>query len=116
MYTLCEMFVFKSHNLIYGSKCSQMKKRLEVINMWYYHRTIRIPWTEHVINEEVWKETGTTKNLIITIIRRQLTFPGHIKRKECLANLTLTGRSKDKRRRKKIASTVLNEFPRMDGK
>lgn len=42
---------------LYCNECwsvsSEMKKRYETREMWLYRMMLRIPWAEHVINEEV---------------------------------------------------------------
>lgn len=43
--------------LLYNNECwtksSQMEKRPEVTEMWFYRRILRIPWTEHISNNQV---------------------------------------------------------------
>lgn len=51
----------------------------------------RIPWTEHISNEEVLKKMITEKTLVFKIRKRHLKFKGHITRMDDLENLTLTG-------------------------
>ena len=51
---------------------------------------LKIPWTDHVTNEEVLKKIGTERKLLLAVRKRQLEFLGYVMRKESLENLTLT--------------------------
>lgn len=54
--------------------------RLEVIEMCFYRRLVRISWTEHGDNEEVsLRKTETKMSLILETRKRQLTFLGHVR-------------------------------------
>lgn len=64
-----------------------MGKKFESTEMWFYRGMLRIP------NEEL----ETTKELLLTIKKRQMTFLGYIMRKEDLKNLGLTGNTEDKK-------------------
>ena len=64
--------------LLYASECwtlsAAMTKRLEAVEMWFYRRILRISYTKHITNEEVLNRMATTRNLIITVRRRQMSF------------------------------------------
>ncbi|GFR58649.1 retrovirus-related Pol polyprotein LINE-1 [Elysia marginata] len=55
--------------------------------MWFFRRMLRVPLTARKTNEEVLKETETTRSLMNRIRRRQAKFVGHIMRREGLENL-----------------------------
>ena len=44
-------------NLLYGSECwtisSQMTKKLEAVEVWFYRRILKVSWTSHQTNEEI---------------------------------------------------------------
>ena len=89
--------------LMYGSEAwsitSDMRKRLESCEMWFLRRMMRIPWTDRVTNEEVLRRAGVERKLIMEIRIRQMSFVGHIIRKDGLENLALTGKIEGKRGR-----------------
>ena len=62
---------------------------------------IRIPWTDKVRNEEVLKRAGTGMKLILEIRTKQMSFLGHLMRKDGLENLALTGKIEGKRSRRR---------------
>ena len=61
--------------LTYGSECwaitTVMERRLQAVEMWFYRRRLRIPWTDHRTNEEVLRTAGVQKKLLKTIRKRQ---------------------------------------------
>ena len=75
--------------------------------MWFYRNILRVPWTEHVSNNEVLKKIETKRKLIFNTEKSQLKFLGYIIRKESLENLILTGQIDDKRYRRKQRITYL---------
>jgi len=103
--------VFVLPILLYGCECwtltSQLKKKLEAMEMWLYRRMLKISWTEHVTNEEVLKRAQTERNLLASIIKRQLKFLGHVLRKDSLENLVLTGKIEGKRDRGRQRMTFM---------
>lgn len=76
------------------------ENKLEVIGMCYYRGILRMPWTEHLLNEELMrKRTENNNTIILKITKRQMKFLMKIKRKKGLEKLTLTGRFKCSRHR-----------------
>lgn len=69
---------------------SEMKKRLEAMEVWFYRRMLRIAWSEPVSHDEVLEMMQTRRKLILNIKKSQLKFLGHV-RKEGLENPILTG-------------------------
>lgn len=57
--------------------------------MWFYHRFLRIIWTEELIKEDALGKIGTRKKLAFEIRKLHLIFLNPILRKEYLENLTL---------------------------
>ena len=76
---------------MYVSDCltisSEMEKKLEAMEMWFYRRMLRLSWTKKVKNEEVLKRVGKGRTIMKRIRKRQLEFLGHIMRKAKLGNL-----------------------------
>src|SRR5437870_6894682 len=64
--------------LLYASECwtisATITKKLEAAEMWFYRRILRISYTKHITNEEVLSRMATTRNLIITVRGRQMSF------------------------------------------
>jgi len=54
--------------------------RLEVFEMWIWHRMEKISCTEHISNEELLKLVEEERSLLMTIRTRQRNWMGHIMR------------------------------------
>ena len=52
---------------------------------------LRIPWTDKVSTCEVFRRAGVGKWLMQDMIHRQITFLGHVIRKDELEKVVLTG-------------------------
>ena len=81
--------------LLYGCEAwnisGVMRRRLEVAEMWFIRRMLRIPWTARRTNEEVLGMAGTERVLMTTIRRRQLGYFGHAIRADGLEKNVLLG-------------------------
>ena len=86
---------------LYASECwtlsADMTKRLEAVEMWFYRRILRISYTKHITNEEVLNRMATTRNLIITVRRRQMSFFGHVMRNKEIEHFSISGKIEGKR-------------------
>ena len=60
---------------------------------------LRILWKDRVTNDEVYRRMGIGKALLGDIGRRQLSFLGHVLRKDELEKLVVTGFVDGKRSR-----------------
>ena len=89
-----------------------MQERLQAVEMWFLRRMLRIPWVDRVTNEEVLGRAGTHRQLMRTIVTRQIRFLGHIYRKEQLEELALTGRIAGNRSRGRQRLTYLGWLQR----
>ena len=78
---------------------SDLEKRLNATEMWMLRRMLRPSWTEHTSNNEVLRQAKYSRRLLKTIRSRQLSFLGHVMRKEGLENLAVTGKVCGKRGR-----------------
>ena len=78
--------------------------------MWFYRRMLRIPYTDHITNEEVLRRVGQDRELLESIRVRQLKFLGHAIRKGSLEDLSLSGKVEGKRARGGQRKTYLDNF------
>ena len=58
-----------------------MQKKLEAFETWLYRRMLRISWKDMVTNEEVYRQMNIKQSLLVDIVRRQMSFLGHVLRK-----------------------------------
>ena len=81
--------------LTYGCEArtlnSELTRRLEASEMWMYRRMMRVSFSQHMSNEEVFRKVEADRSLIMNISKRQLEFLGHILRKDGMENLCTTG-------------------------
>ena len=54
------------------------EKRLESAELWIYRRMLRVSWTEHRPNQSILSELNTTRPFLGIVVRRKLSFFGHI--------------------------------------
>ena len=98
--------------LLYGAETwtisKAMQKKLEATEMWFLRRMLKIAWTEKKTNEEILNEIGIERSLIVTIKKRQLSFFGHMMRKEGLEHLAITGKVEGKRARGRQRNTYVD--------
>ena len=57
------------------------RKKLEAFEIWLYRRMLRISWKDMVTNEEVYRQMNIKQSLLVDIVRRQMSFLGHVLRK-----------------------------------
>ena len=109
---LLKTFVWST--LLYGSESwtftSETRRNLEATEMWFLRRMFRVSYVDRVTNEEVLKRARETRALLRTIERRQLSFLGHVIRKEGLEELSLAGKIDGKRARGGQRTTFLQNF------
>ena len=77
------------------------KKKIMTTEMWFYRRMMRISWKEKKTNEDILKELKIQRELLQTIIKKKLTFAGHVCRnKKCtLMKDVIQGKMEGKRGR-----------------
>ncbi|GFS16199.1 RNA-directed DNA polymerase from mobile element jockey [Elysia marginata] len=82
--------------LMYGCESWTLDKetirRIEAAEMWFLRRILKISWAERTSNEDVLRRAGVKKEAVHIVRKRQLSFVGHIYRKDDLERLALTGR------------------------
>ena len=102
--------------LTYGCEAwtirKDLERRLEAVEMWFYRRMMRIPWTARVTNVEVLRRGGVERCLVQKIRRRQLKFLGHIVRAEELESDCLLGRIDGTRARGRQRITYMDSILR----
>jgi len=86
------------------------QKHLESFEMWCWRR-MKMSWTDHIRNEEVWQRVEEEWNILQTIKRRKANWIGHILRRNCFlkrvterkieGRIEVTGR-RGRRRRKQL--------------
>ena len=100
--------------LTYGCECwtitSDIEKKIEAAEMWFFRRMLRISWTEKKTNVNVLREGNVQRSLLKTIRKRQMEFLGHVCRRRGLEFLSLTGKVEGKRDRGKQRITFLDSL------
>ena len=76
-----------------------MEEKVASLELWFYSRMLKVSWTDKVSNEVVLARAETCISLIKMITKRQMSFFGHICRKESLEHLVTTGKLDGKRGR-----------------
>ena len=76
-----------------------MERRIMAAEMWLLRRMLKIRWTDKVTNKEVLRRGHTERGLLQTIVTRQISFLGHVMRKDKLEALVLMGKIDSKRGR-----------------
>ena len=81
--------------MIYGCESwiirKEMRKSPEATEMWFLRRMLRIPWTARRTNKEVLQMSGTKRELLTVIMKRELGFLGHVLRRDGLESTCLLG-------------------------
>jgi len=89
--------------LLYGCEAwnvsKNMEEKLASLELWFYRRMLKVSWMDKVRNELVLERAETCRSLIKMITKRQMSFFGHICRKESLEYLVITGKFDGKRDR-----------------
>ena len=89
--------------LLYGCESwtisQTMEKKIMAAEMWFLRRMMRIKWTDRITNKEVLRRAHTERDLINTIINKQIRFLGHVIRKDTIEALVLMGKIEGKRGR-----------------
>ena len=88
---------------LYGSEAwnisKVMEKRIEALEMWLYRRMLKVPWVDHISNEQVMQRAGAKREIMDSIRKKQLRFLGHTMREQQLESLCLMGKVEGKRGR-----------------
>ena len=93
-----------------------MQKKLDVFETWLYRRMLRISWKDMVTNEEVYRRMNIKQSFLVDIVRRQMSFLGHVLRKEEMEHLVVTGFIDGKRTRGRQRETFLTYLGKFTNK
>ena len=74
-----------------------IQKKVEAVEMWFWRRMLKIPWTAKRTNVEVMDEAGLTRSLVNRIRKQQAAFVRHILRRKGLEHLVITGKMEGRR-------------------
>ena len=85
-------------------------KVYNVFERWCYRRMLRISWTEHVTNEEVFNRANTKPTLFDELLKRRLAFHGHLVRKGGITLDLMIGRLHGTRPRGRPRTTWLKDL------
>ena len=95
---------YDSETCIYLKSVQNM---INVFERWCYRRMLRISWTEHDTNEEVFNRDNTKPTLLDGLLKRRLAFHGHLVRKGGITLDLMIGRLHGNRPRGRPRTTWL---------
>ena len=87
--------------------CFCHDEKLDAFETWLYRKMLRLSWKDRITNDEVYRRMGTGKAILGDIVRRQLSFLGHVLRKDELEKLVVTCVVDGKRARGRQRETSL---------
>ncbi|BFZ18867.1 hypothetical protein BsWGS_21906 [Bradybaena similaris] len=97
--------------LLYGCESwnmnTQIRKILEMKEMWFLKQMTRIPWTAKVTNNKCFKMANESRISYATMRRKQTLFFGEMMRGEAL-NITTTGKINGRRGRGRPREMMLD--------
>ena len=79
-------------------KTKPTQKKIEAMEMWFWRRMLKVPWTAKGTNVGV-KEAGLTRSLVNRMRKQQATFVGHILRRKGFEHHVITGKMEGRRGR-----------------
>ena len=90
--------------VIYGYDNWTIKKaehqRIDAIELWYWRRLLRVPWTARTSNQSTLKEINTEYSLKGLTLMLKLQYFGHLmQRADSLEKLLMLGKIEGRRRR-----------------
>ena len=98
----------------YGSETriylKSVQNMINVFERWCYRRMLRISWTEHVTNEEVFNMANTKPTLLDGLLKSRLAFYGHLVRKCGITLDLMIGRLHGNRTRGRPITTWLKDL------
>ena len=89
---------------MYWSESWTIKKaehqRIDVFELWYWRRLLRVPWTARRSNQSILKEISTGCSLVGLMLKLKLQYFGHlIWRADSLGKTLMLGKIEGRRRR-----------------
>ena len=90
--------------VMYGCESWTIKKaehrRINVFELWYWRRLLRIPWTAMRSNQSILKEINPEYSLEGLMLKLKLQYFGHLmQRADSLEKILMLGKIEDRRRR-----------------
>ena len=91
---------------VYGiAKSWTIKKaehqRIDVLELWYWRRLLRVPWTTRRSNQSILKEISSEYSLEGLILKLKLQYFGHLmQRTDSLEKTLMLGKIEGRRRRR----------------
>ena len=111
-YTAVQLMIWPI--MSYGSETwiylKSVQNMINVFERWCYRRMLRISWTEHVTNEEVFNRANTKPTLLDGLLKRRLAFHGHLVRKGGITLDLMIGRLHGTRPRGRPRTTWLKDL------
>ena len=92
-----------------------MQKKIKAFETWLYRRMLRISWKDMVTNEEMYPRMNIKQSLLVDIVCRQMSFLGHVLRKE-MEHLVVTGFVDGKRAHRSQRETFLTYLGKFTNK
>ena len=91
--------------VMYGCESWTIKKaehwRIYALELWYWRRLLRVPWTARSSNQSILKEISPGCSLEGLMLKLKLQYFGHlIRRTDALEKTLMLGKIKDRRRRR----------------
>ena len=87
-------------------------KKLEAAEMWFLRRMQKISWKEMKSNEEILKDTIGSRKLLAKMMQRQISFFGHIMRKQGIEHVVTTCKIDGKRKRGRPPTQFMDQIMR----
>ena len=98
----------------YGSETwiylKSVQNMINVFERWCYRGMLRISWTEHVTNEEVFNRSNTKPTLLDGLLKRRMAFHGHLVWKGGITLDLMIGRLHGTRPRGRPITTWLKDL------
>ena len=90
--------------VMYGCESWTTKKaecrRIDVFELWYWRRLLRVPWTTMRSNQSILKEISPVYSLVGLILKLKLQYLGHLMRRaDSLEKTLMLGKIEGRRRR-----------------
>ena len=90
--------------VIYGHESWTLKKaerqRIDVLELWYWRRLLRVPWTARRSNQSILKEISPGRSLEGLMLKRKLQYFGHLMRRaDSFEKTLMLGKIEGRRKR-----------------
>ena len=79
---LINLFIVKASGVMYGCESRTIKKaehqRIDAFELWYWRRTLRVPWTARRSNQSILKKINSESSLERKMLKLKLQYFGHL--------------------------------------